>query len=200
MRFSARTQPPTLGNSPRSSPRKSRTCEAVDLQRLPGLQSQQHDLNVQGDASHFVNTLWLATQSRAFTYRYAEIQPGGFLKDHIQKMPIHIDFPAHCPDEVHFQDINAWGSISWMRREPSSATSRGTQKSMALSARHLHRARLSGWILQEARGVRPSGTDLSQRPQPHVRLCHFDVPGPSMVSRRWTDAQGDPQSDATNCW
>ena len=124
MRFSARTQPPTLGNSPRSSPRKSRTCEAVDLQRLPGLQTlwEQHDLNVQGDASHFVNTLWLATQSRAFTYRYAEIQPGGFLKDHIQKMPIHIDFPAHCPDEVHFQERGAmkvWGSISWMRREPS---------------------------------------------------------------------------------
>ena len=86
------------------------TCEAVDLQRLPGLQTlwQQHDLNVQGDASHFVNTLWLATQSRAFAYRYAEIQPGGLLKDHIQ-MLIHIDFPAHCLDEVHFQDlINEW--------------------------------------------------------------------------------------------
>ena len=69
------------------------TSEAVDLQL---------------GASHFVNTLWLATQSRAFTYRYAEIQPGGFLKDHIQ-MPIHIDFPAHCPDEVHLQDLtNEW--------------------------------------------------------------------------------------------
>ena len=71
------------------------TCEAVDLQQLPGLQTlwQEYDLNVQGDAGHFVNTLWLATQSLAFTYRYAEIQPGGFLKDRIQ-MPIHIDFPV----------------------------------------------------------------------------------------------------------
>ena len=45
------------------------TAEAVDIQSLPGLQAlwHQHDLNVQGDASHFVNTLWLEMQSRAFT-------------------------------------------------------------------------------------------------------------------------------------
>lgn len=50
------------------------TSEAVDLHTLPGLQSlwKQHDLNIQGDASHFVNSLWIATQSRAFTYRYPQ--------------------------------------------------------------------------------------------------------------------------------
>ena len=70
-----------------------KTVEPVDLLRLPGLQDlwQQHDLIVQGDASHFVNTVWLATQS-AFSYRYADIKPGGFLKDHVQ-MPIHIEYP-----------------------------------------------------------------------------------------------------------
>lgn len=145
------------------------TCEAVDLQRLPGLQTlwQQHDLNVQGDASHFVNTLWLATQSRAFAYRYAEIQPGGLLKDHIQ-MLIHIDFPAHCLDEVHFQDlINEWCNegLGQYFMDEKRALVCHLQKSMAPSLLH-----------------------------------HFDVPRPPMVSRRWTDAQGDSQSDATDCW
>ena len=38
-----------------------------DIQALPGLRDlwKQHDLNVQGDASHFVNSLWLLSQSRA---------------------------------------------------------------------------------------------------------------------------------------
>ena len=37
------------------------TAELVDIQALPGLRDdwKQHDLNVQGDASHFVNSLWL---------------------------------------------------------------------------------------------------------------------------------------------
>ena len=46
-------------------------AEAVDIQLLPGLQRlwKKHDLNVQGDANHFVNTLWNLSQSRAFHYR-----------------------------------------------------------------------------------------------------------------------------------
>ena len=56
-------------------------AEAVDMHALPGLHRlwKKHDLNVQGDANHFVNTLWNLSQSRAFHYRYAEIKPGGYL-------------------------------------------------------------------------------------------------------------------------
>lgn len=60
----------------------------VNLQQLTGLHDlwKHHDLNLQGDASHFVNSLWLLPQSRAFTYRYAAIH-----KDHVQ-MPVHVPF------------------------------------------------------------------------------------------------------------
>lgn len=70
------------------------TAEALDIQRLPGLLSlwRQHDLNAQGDASHFVNTLRLETQSRAFTYRYAEIRPGGQITKHHRALNPHGSF------------------------------------------------------------------------------------------------------------
>ena len=52
------------------------TAEQVDIMALPGLRDlwKQHDLNVQGDASHFVNSLWLLPQTRAFHYRFARNQ------------------------------------------------------------------------------------------------------------------------------
>lgn len=44
----------------------------------------------------------MVAQSRAFTFRYAEIQPRGFLKDHIQ-------MPIHYRDEVTLQELyNTW--------------------------------------------------------------------------------------------
>ena len=60
-------------------------AEPVDIQQLPGLRPmwKKHDLNIEGDANHFVNTLWNVSQTRAFHYRFAEIQPGGYLTDHI---------------------------------------------------------------------------------------------------------------------
>ena len=74
---------------------------AVDIHELPGLQPlwKKHDLNIQGDANHFVNTLWNLSQTRAFHYRFAEIQEGGFLKDHIQQ-PILVDFPDDWPENT----------------------------------------------------------------------------------------------------
>ena len=67
------------------------TAEAVDIMTLPGLKAlwKEHDLNIQGDASHFVNSLWLY-------YRYAEIKEGGYLADHVQQ-PILVPYPDDWP-------------------------------------------------------------------------------------------------------
>ena len=88
------------------------TAEQVDLQNLPGLRDlwKQHDLNVQGDASHFVNSLWLLSQSRAFHYGYAEIKEGGYLTDHVQQ-PILVPYLDDWPDDVSLQQlINNWAN------------------------------------------------------------------------------------------
>ena len=85
---------------------------AVDIHELPGLQPlwKKHDLNIQGDANHFVNTLWNLSQTRAFHYRFAEIQEGGFVKDHIQQ-PILVDFPDDWPENTRLQDLyNGWAN------------------------------------------------------------------------------------------
>ena len=88
------------------------TAEQVDLHQLPGMQElwTQHDLNLQGDAKHFVNSLWLQSQTRAFHYRYAEIKENGYLVDHVQ-MPILIPFPDDWPEDIRFQDLfNNWAN------------------------------------------------------------------------------------------
>ena len=88
------------------------TAEPVDIQALPGLRDlwKHHDLNVQGDASHFVNSLWLLSQSRAFHYRFAEIKEGGYLTDHVQQ-PILAPYPDEWPDDASFQQlINNWAN------------------------------------------------------------------------------------------
>ena len=87
-------------------------AEAVDIRELPGLHPlwAKHDLNIQGDANHFVNTLWNHSQTRAFHYRFAEIQTGGYLKDHIQQ-PILVDFPDDWPENTSLQDLyNGWAN------------------------------------------------------------------------------------------
>ena len=87
-------------------------AEAVDIQQLPGLHRlwTKHDLNVQGDANHFVNTLWNLSQSRAFHYRYAEIKAGGYLADHVQ-VPLLVDFPHEWPENTTVQTLmNGWAN------------------------------------------------------------------------------------------
>ena len=81
-------------------------AEAVDIQQLPGLRPmwKKHDLNIEGDANHFVNTLWNVSQTRAFQNRFAEIQPGGYLTDHIQQ-PILVPFPEDWPEVSNLQDL-----------------------------------------------------------------------------------------------
>ena len=62
------------------------------------------------DASHFVNSLWLLSQSRAFHYRYAEIKEGGYLADHVQQ-PILVPYPGDWPEDVTFQQlISNWAN------------------------------------------------------------------------------------------
>ena len=87
-------------------------AEAVDIQALPGLQRlwKKHDLNMQGDANHFVNTLWNLSQSRTFHYRYAEIKDGGYLKDHVQ-VPLLVDYPQDWPENTTMQTLmNGWAN------------------------------------------------------------------------------------------
>ena len=87
-------------------------AEAVDIHQLPGLQPlwKKHNLNTQGGANHFVNTLWNLSQTRAFHYRFAEIQEGGFLRDHIQQ-PILVEFPDDWPENTSLQDLyNGWAN------------------------------------------------------------------------------------------
>ena len=87
-------------------------AESVDIQALPGLRDlwKQHDLNVQRDASHFVNSLRLLSQSRAFHYRFAEIKEGGYLTDHVQQ-PILVPYPDDWPEDVTLQQlINNWAN------------------------------------------------------------------------------------------
>ena len=87
-------------------------AEAVDIQVLPGLQRlwKKHDLNIQGDANHFVNAPWNLSQSRAFHYRYAEIKAGGYLADHVQ-VPLLVDFPQDWPEKIMLQTLmNGWAN------------------------------------------------------------------------------------------
>ena len=60
------TQP--WGNLKEAVQESLELAEAVDIQQLPGLRPmwKKHDLNIEGDANHFVNTLWNASQTRAF--------------------------------------------------------------------------------------------------------------------------------------
>ena len=109
LRPSPRDQHATLGNSTGGS---AGIAESVDIQALPGLRDlwKQHDLNVQGDASHFVNSLWLLSQSRAFHHRFAEIKEGGYLTDHVQQ-PILVPYPDDWPDDATLQQlINNWAN------------------------------------------------------------------------------------------
>ena len=56
------------------------------------------------------NTLWNLSQSRAFHYRFAEIQAGGYLQDHIEQ-PILVPYPDDWPDNTNLQDLfNGWAN------------------------------------------------------------------------------------------
>ena len=104
------TQP--WGNLKEAVQESLELAESVDIQQLPGLKPmwKKHDLNIEGDANHFVNTLWNVSQSRAFHYRFAEIQSGGYLTDHIQQ-PILVPFPDDWPEATSLQDLfNGWAN------------------------------------------------------------------------------------------
>ena len=51
--------------------------EPVDIQRLPGM----HPLweKQEGDAAHFVHSLWVHSQTRVLQYRHTEIKEGGYV-------------------------------------------------------------------------------------------------------------------------
>ena len=87
-------------------------AEPVGIKTLPGLDDLwlQHDLNAEGDASHFVNSLWLKSQTRVMQYRYSEIREGGYLHDHVQ-VALVVDYPDHYGDELTWQELtNCWSN------------------------------------------------------------------------------------------
>lgn len=109
---SSRNAHRTLGNLHSAVQESLELAEAVDIQTLPGLHRlwSKHDLNVQGDANHFVNTLWNHSQSRAFDYTYAEIKTGGYLTDQVQ-LPLLVDFPEDWPENTTLQSLmNGWAN------------------------------------------------------------------------------------------
>ena len=86
--------------------------EPVDIQRLPGLHQlwQKHDLNVEGDAAHFVHSLWIHSQTRVMQYRRTEIKEGGYVKENIQ-LPLIVDYPDEYLDEITWQELmNCWAN------------------------------------------------------------------------------------------
>ena len=104
--------------------------EPVDIQQLPGLHElwQKHDLNVEGDAAHFVHSLWLHSQTRVMQYRHTEIKEGGYVKEHTQ-LPLIVDYPDEYLDEITWQELMNCGrttvmvSTSAMTNSSMSATS-----------------------------------------------------------------------------
>ena len=101
-----------MGKPQRGRPRVPGTCRGCGHPTAPWLETnvEKHDLNIEGDANHFVNTLWNVSQTRAFHYRFAEIQPGGYLTDHIQQ-PILVPFPEDWPEVTNLQDLfNGWAN------------------------------------------------------------------------------------------
>ena len=86
--------------------------EPVDTQRLPGLHHlwQKHDLNMEGDAAHFVHSLWIHPQTRVMQYRHTEIKEGGYVAEHIQ-LPLIVDYPDEFLDEITWQELmNCWAN------------------------------------------------------------------------------------------
>ena len=86
--------------------------EAVDIKALPGLDDlwKQHDLNLEGDAAHFVNTLWIRSQTRVMQYRYSEIKEHGYLAEHVQ-LPLIVDYPDEFLGEITWQELmNNWAN------------------------------------------------------------------------------------------
>ena len=86
--------------------------EPVDIQRLPGLHQlwQKHDLNIEGDAAHFVHSLWVHSQTRVLQYRHTEVKEGGYVTEHIQ-VPLIVDYPDEYLDEITWQELmSCWAN------------------------------------------------------------------------------------------
>ena len=93
--------------------------EPVDLKTLPGLDDLwlRHHLNTEGDAAHFVNSLWLRSETRVTQYRYSEIKEGGYLVEYVQ-LPLVVDYPEwlckwhhgqqHPPMPISWTDTILW--------------------------------------------------------------------------------------------
>ena len=162
-----RAQP--WGNLQEAVQESMELAEAVDLHQLPGLQPlwTKRNLNIQGDANHFVNSLWNLSQTRALHYRFAEIKPGGYLVDHIQQ-PILVDYPDDWPQTTTLQDLyDGWANtglgqylmddkpvlVSYVTRN-TCVDGVATQDHQHLW--HLHCAPLLGWLC--ARVVRVCAT------------------------------------------
>ena len=126
--------------------------EAIDIKALPGLEDlwKQHDLNLEGDAAHFVNTLWLKSQTRVMQYRYSEIKEQGYLADHVQ-LPLIVDHPDEFLDEITWQELmNNWANQGL-------GQFLGDDKTVLVA--HINRAvTYDGVLTKHKRALNPHGT------------------------------------------
>ena len=126
--------------------------EAIDIKALPGLEDlwKQHDLNLEGDAAHFVNTLWLKSQTRVMQYRYSEIKEQGYLADHVQ-LPLIVDYPDEFLDEITWQELmNNWANQGL-------GQFLGDDKTVLVA--HINRAvTYDGVLTKHKRALNPHGT------------------------------------------
>ena len=125
--------------------------EPVDIQQLPGLHQlwQKHDLNVEGDAAHFVHSLWLHSQTRVMQYRHTEIKEEGYVKEHIQ-LPLIVDYPDEYLDEITWQELmNCWANHGYGQH---------LSDDKLIHVSHINRAvTIEGTVTKHKRALNPHG-------------------------------------------
>ena len=125
--------------------------EPVDIQQLPGLHQlwEKHNLNMEGDAAHFVHSLWVHSQTRVLQYRHTEIKEGGYITEHIQ-VPLIVDYPDEFLDEITWQELmNCWANQGYGQHL-------GDDKLVHIS--HINRAvTIDGTVTKHKRALNPHG-------------------------------------------
>ena len=137
--ISSRLQPRTLGNHQGSRTNLTiELSEPVDIQQRPRLQElwKKHSLNLEGDAAHFVNSLWLQSQTSVTQYRYTE--------------PLIVDYPDEFLDEITWQELlNCWANQGLGQYL-------GDDKLVVVS--HINRAvTIDGTVTKHKRALNPHG-------------------------------------------
>ena len=162
--------------------------EPVDIKTLPGLGglSLKHDLNTEGNASHFANSLWLKSQTRVVQYRRLEIKEGGSLVEHVE-LPLIVDYLDELLVEITWQELlNGWSNQGLGRF--LATTSWCLDTSEPRTRTHMVRSRCQVPLMgfQEPQlSTCPSLTSVIEVFYDRALLRHPGLPGPHVDCRRW---------------